>query len=173
MKRKQLVKLFVGLILAMNVMSFTSYAKAINCNYVPDIGTESERLPRKIKESRDFLTAIMRGAFFSAADLKIFNSNGEIGVSGHSYMSDPVDELYMTIYVDRWIEKDSRWAQVAYYDFEFYAEDYPDGLTSETVEFIINNQPKDNYYRLRGSYAAIKDGAMEGFGPVTDGVLIE
>ena len=29
------------------------------------------------------------------------------------------------------------------------------------------------YYRLRGSFAALKDGAMEGFGPVTDGVLIE
>ena len=88
-------------------------------------------------------------------------------------MSTAVDELYMTIYVDRWIEKESRWNQVAYYDFEFYAEDYPNGLTSETVEFIIDNQPKNNQYRLRGSYMAIKDGAMEGFGPVTDGVLIE
>lgn len=154
-------------------MSFPAYARQQNINVYTDISVVSKLLPPSVKESYDYITAITRGNFFAAADLKITNEKGEIGVTAHSYLSYAVDELYMTIYVDRWIEKENRWNQVAYYDFEFYGKDYPDGLTSETVEFIIDNQPKGNYYRLRGTYAAIKDGEMEGFGPATDGVLIE
>lgn len=113
-----------------------------------------------------------RGVFFSAADLKIENENGEIGVVGHAYMSTEIDELYMTIYLDRQVGE-NEWEQVDSFDFEFYAEDYPDGLTFELVAFTLTGYPTGHYYRLRGSYAAVKDGVMEGFGPVTDGVLIQ
>lgn len=170
MIKKKYMSILLGVLLSMMIFNISAYAQP---RIITDINTESERLPSTIKESRDYVKAVLRGVFFSAADLKIFNSNGEIGVSAHAFMSDPIDELYMTIYVDCWSEKENRWTQVTYYDFEFYAKDYPNGLTSETVEFIIDNQPKGKHYRLRGSYMAIKDGAMEGFGPVTDGVLIE
>ena len=173
MNKRKCLKVLVCCSLMLSMVCFPAYAGPKKGYVGPNVNVESERLPANIKRAIDFVTATVRGAFFSAADLQITNENGEIGVSAHAYMSTAIDELYMTIYVDRWIEKEHRWAQVAYYDFEFYAEDYPNGLTSETVEFIIDNQPKNNQYRLRGSYMAIKDGAMEGFGPVTDGVLIE
>ena len=39
--------------------------------------------------------------------------------------------------------------------------------------FTLTGYPTGEYYRLRGSYAAVKDGLLEGFGPVTDGILIQ
>ena len=91
-------------------------------------------------------------------------------------MLEPVDELYMNIYLDKFVvEEDGkeRWENIDMFEFEFYAEDYPEGLTSESVEFTLTGYPTGEYYRLRGSYAAVKDGLLEGFGPVTDGILIE
>ncbi len=135
------------------------------------INVYSELLPATITESMDFVQKNPRGVFFSAADLKISNENGEIGVVGHAYMSTEIDELYMNICLDR-KNDDGKWEQVDSFDFEFYAEDYPDGLTSELVAFTLTGYPKRHYYRLRGSFAAIKDGVIEGFSPVTDGVMI-
>ncbi|MBS6952222.1 MAG: hypothetical protein KH230_03220 [Enterocloster asparagiformis] len=164
--------LVLGVLVAFLVSS-NSFAKPFNPNEFTSVNIESKVLPPSVKESFDRVVSVLKGAFFSAADLRIKNENGEIGITGHAFMSVPVEEIYMTIYIDQKNEKEDRWVQVAYYDFEFYAKDYPNGLTSETVSFIIDNQPKNKVYRARGSYAAFKDGAMEGFGPVTDGVLIE
>lgn len=92
-------------------------------------------------------------------------------------MLEPVDEIYMTIYLEKYvIDEDGNedWSQLDMFEFEFYAEDYPDGeLTSESVEFTLTGYPTGEYYRLRGAYAAVKDGVIEGFGPVTDGILIQ
>lgn len=134
--------------------------------------TDSNILSSSITEDIDIVQKTPRGVFFSAADLKIINEDGEIGVVGNAYMSTEIDELYMTIYLDRWID-DDHWEQVDYFDFEFYAEDYPDGLTHELVAFTLTGYPKGYYYRLRGTYAAVKDGVVEGFGPTTDGILIQ
>lgn len=168
MKKITNVLLILSLVIT---LCFPSYAMQCNYYYLNPISSKSTLLPYDINQSAAKERAVKRGAFFAGADLTITNRNGEIGVTGKSYMTYPVDELYMSIYVDKLEE--NRWVQVAYYDFEFYAENYPDGLTSEMVDFTIDNQPKGHYYRLRGSYAAIKDGDMEGFGPMTDGVLIE
>ena len=82
------------------------------------------------------------------------------------------DEIVEEYVVDE--EGDGDWVHVDMFEFEFYAEDYPDGeLTSESVEFTLTGYPKGEYYRLRGAYAAVKDGVIEGFGPSTDGILIE
>lgn len=164
--------MIIGLIISI-LTSFTSVAKPFNPGMFTSVDIESKVLPPYVRESLDRVVSVLKGSFFSAADLKIANENGEIGITGHSFMSAPVDEIYMSIYIDQKNEKENRWVQVAYYDFEFFAKDYPQGLTSETVSFIIDNQPKNRVYRARGAYVAFKDGAMEGFGPVTDGVLIE
>lgn len=169
---KKFGNLLMTFVLAIAI-SFPAYAMPYSYNYFKPISANATLLPHIIKQSTAKERAIIRGAFFSGADLTITNREGRIGVTANSYMNYPVDELYMSIYVDQLSEKDDRWVQVAYYDFDFFGEDYPDGLTSERVDFTIDNQPKGRYYRLRGSYAAIKDGDMEGFGPMTDGVLIE
>lgn len=145
-------------------MSFNSFAAQI----------EAERYTT-FNESYVRVVNPLKGVFFSAADLKLTNLDGKIGVTAHGYMNVPVDEVYMTIYLDKLEEKNgvAHWVQMDYYEFEFFAKDYPNGLTLATADFTIVNQPKNHTYQLRGTYAAFKDGAIEGFGPVTDGVLIE
>ena len=56
---------------------------------------------------------------------------------------------------------------------EFYAKDYPDGLTDPTVDITFLNQKKGYDYRLRGVFAAVHNGLFEGFSPVTAGIRIE
>lgn len=169
---KKLLKLVGAIGVLMIVGSSTIYAAspAVKQNSILEVN--SSLLPANIDESVDFVKKTPRGVFFSAADLKIENEDGEIGVVGHAFMSTEIDELYMTIYLDRWVD-DDHWEQVDYFEFEFYAEDYPDGLTSELVGFTLTGYPTGHYYRLRGSYAAVKDGVIEGFAPVTDGILIQ
>ena len=101
------------------------------------------------------------------------NGNGDVGVFAKAYMSIPVDEVYITIYLDRWDADAERWRQVTYYDAEFYAKDYPDGLTDPTVDITFLNQKKGYDYRLRGVFAAVHNGLFEGFSPVTAGIRIE
>ena len=158
------------LIFSMNVIPVYA-AVAVPESYT-SINAESNILSSNITEDIDVVQKTPRGVFFSAADLKIINEDGEIGVVGNAYMSTEIDELYMTIYLDRWVD-DDHWEQVDSFDFEFYAEDYPDGLTFELVAFTLTGYPTGHYYRLRGSHAAVKDGVIEGFAPVTDGILIQ
>ena len=158
------------LIFSMNITPVYA-AVAVPVTYTSP-NTDSNILSSSITEDIDIVQKTPRGVFFSAADLKIINEDGEIGVVGNAYMSTEIDELYMTIYLDRWVD-DDHWEQVDYFEFEFYAEDYPDGLTSELVGFTLTGYPTGHYYRLRGSYAAVKDGVIEGFAPVTDGILIQ
>ena len=76
------------------------------------------------------------------------------------------------MYLDRYDEEDGAWYQVTYYDAEFYAKDYPDGLNYPSVNITFKNQKK-GYYRIRGAFSAVKDNKFEGFSPVTDGIWIE
>lgn len=159
-------------------LSLNSVALAANFDPLEysSIEEESDILPEGALESVDYVRIPRRGVFFAAADLKIANYDGDIGVAGHAYMSEAVDEIYMTIYLDRYVvdeDGEADWVYVDMFEFEFYAEDYPDGLSSESVEFTLTGYPTNEYYRLRGAYAAVKDGVIEGFGPITDGVLIK
>lgn len=168
---KKQIEVLIMIMIVLIISPTSVYARD---NYCFAVATSeySELLSASVKESFVREVGKPRGVFFGVAELKIYNDNGKIGVSAKAYMKEPVDEVYMTIYLDRLSEK-NQWIQVGYYDYEFYAADYPNGLIDPGVDFTIMNQPSGNYYRLRGSYAAILDGEMEGFGPVTDGILIE
>lgn len=167
---RKIFRMFVVTTLLVAMASSSVYAKPY-VNY-PPVETESKILPRGITESTVHVTSNLRGVFFAAADLSIINKNGKIGVSAKTYMREPVDDVYMTIYLDR-LESGNKWSQVAFYDLEFHSEDYPEGLTEPGADFVISDQPSGYAYRLRGTFAAFKDGAMEAFGPVTEGILIE
>lgn len=167
----------ICMIMAITLMNFMTFAAEFNPSNYSFPGIETDILPEEIRESRDYVRAVARrGVFFAAADLIITNNDGDIDVGAHAYMSEPVDEIYMTIYLERYVideDGEEDWEYVDEFNFEFYAEDYPEGeLTSESVEFTLTGYPKNEYYRLRGAYAAVKDGLMEGFGPVTEGVYI-
>ena len=170
MKKYLSLLMLLLLILSMNITPV--YAAVVALEEYSSVNAKSNILSSNIMEDIDIVQKTPRGVFFSAADLKIINEDGEIGVVGNAYMSTEIDELYMTIYLDRW-ENDDHWDQIDYFEFEFYAEDYPDGLTNELVAFTLTGYPKGYYYRLRGTYAAVKDGVIEGFGPTTDGILIQ
>ena len=173
--RKILSSIAILLIMVMSLNS-VAFASDFNPSEFTSITVESNLLPREVRESTDFMRTMRRGVFFFFSYLKIANNDGDIDVAGHAYMSEAVDEIYMTIYLDRQVideDGDVSWENVDIFEFEFYAEDYPEGeLTSESVEFTLTGYPKNEYYRLRGAYAAVKDGLLEGFGPVTDGVYI-
>lgn len=166
----------IGILMAILAINFVSLASNFNPSEFTSITIESDLLPEGVQESIGYAKIPRRGVFFAAADLKIANNDGDIDVAAHAYMSEPVDEIYIIIYLDRLTvdeDGDEEWENVDEFEFEFYAEDYPDGeLTSESVEFTLTGYPKNEYYRLRGSYAAVKDGLLEGFGPVTEGVYI-
>lgn len=166
-------KIFRSLVIAVLIVTMnSSFVYANPYSDYPSVETESKILPRGVKESKVHVTSKLKGVFFAAADLAIINKDGKIGVSAKTYMRAPVDDVYMTIYLDR-LEGEDKWVQVTYYDFEFHSEEYPEGLTEPGLDFIIKDQPSKQTYRLRGQFAAFKDGAMEAFGPVTDGVYIE
>ncbi len=169
---KKYLRILYLLWMIMLVTAVPAYASSFKLQQYVPIEVHSELLPSTIQKSTDLVQKTPRGVFFSAAELQIINEDGEIGVLGSAYMSEAIDELYMTIYLDRMTDE-GRWEQVDYFEFEFYAEDYPDGLTSEFVSFTLTGYPTGHYYRLRGTYAAVKGTVMEGFGPVTDGILIQ
>ena len=155
---KRSLKILFLIVTIMSITAMPVYAASRDITEFGTINEESDLLPSTVQKSRKLVEKTPRGVFFSAAELQIINEDGEIGVLGTAYMSTEIDELYMTIYLDRWVD-DDHWEQ--------------DGLTSELVAFTLTGYPTGHYYRLRGSYAAVKDGVMEGFGPVTDGVLIQ
>lgn len=149
-------------------------AKAYNPNNYTSVDLVSKLLPESAKTSKVFATPNKRGSFFSGADLIIKdNGKGSIGAFAKAYMDHSVDEVYITIYLDRWDETEDRWRQVTYYDVEFYSKDYPDGLTDPSIDITFSQQEKGYYYRLRGVFAAVYGDDFEGFSPVTAGILIE
>lgn len=145
-----------------------------NPNDYTSVDVKSDLLPSSVRFSRVYMTPERRGSFFSGADLIIKdNGNGNIGAFAKAYMDHPVDEVYITIYLDRWDAEAERWRQVTFHDEEFYAKDFPNGLTDPVVDITFLNLEKGYSYRLRGVFAAVYNDVFEGFSPVTDGILIE
>lgn len=171
--KKILKSLF--LFMMVNVL-FTSnvYAIPYNASGETSIDESSELLPKGVKTDTASEKAVQRGNFFAQADLIISDQgNGNIGALAKAYMDHAVDEVYITIYLDRWNDEEERWQMVTYYDAEFYAEDYPEGLTDPTVDITFLNQERDHYYRLRSAFSAVYDNDYEGFSPTTAGIWID
>lgn len=171
---KKVLSLIVLIVAIMSLTVTTVLAAPFNPNEYTSINIESKLLPPGIKESHVTEIPKRKGSFFSAADIIISDEgNGDIGAFAKAFMEIPVDEVYITVYLDRWDEKADRWKQVTFYDAEFYASDYPDGLESPSIDIVFKNQQKGYYYRLRGVFAAVYDDNFEGFSPTTAGILIE
>ena len=171
---RRLFKVLISTILVMNMVVMTAMAAPYNPDKVTSVNIESELLAPQIRSSRVTELPKPRGVFFSAADLIISDEgNGDVGVFAKAYMEVPVDEAYITVYLDQWDEDAERWRQVTFYDAEFYLKDYPNGITEPEVNMIFKNQPKGYYYRLRGVFGAVLDGRFEGFSPTTAGILVK
>ena len=146
--------------------------------FIPDshtsVNVDSKLLPPGVKQSKVTESAQARGEFFISADLTIKNNgDGTIGAIAVALTRFPVDEAYITIYLDRWDAEAERWRQVSYHEEEFYAEEGTEGLVMPTVDISFIDQPRGFYYRLRGSFSVTYKGEFEGFSPVTDGILLD
>jgi len=150
------------------------FAMPCNPNDYTSVNEVSDFLAPGVKQSKATERAMVRGQFFMSADLTIMdNGGGKVGARAVALTSVPVDEAYITIYLDRWDETTERWRQVNYYEAEFYSKDYPDGLSTPTLDISFIDQPRGYYYRLRGVFAVVYNGAVEAFSPTTDGILLD
>ncbi len=107
------------------------------------------------------------------AAILLVSSTFFIGAAAHAYLNKPVEELYVSLYLDRYDESLKKWKQVDYADFEYTAEEYPDGVDDPAIDITFLNQKKGYYYRIRGGFTASDGEKVEGFGPRTDGIWIE
>lgn len=171
---KRLLKIFVSVLLANIMFCMSSLAAPYNSNNYTSVDEPSELLPSGVRSSSVSEYAKRRGDFFARADLVISDEgNGDIGAFAKAYMDHNVQAVYITIYLDRWDKEANTWRQVDYYDAEFYAEDYPDGLSDPTVDYVFENQKKGYHYRLRATFSAFDGQTFEGFTPTTNGILIQ
>lgn len=115
-----------------------------------------------------------RGSVISTGILEISSpGNGEIGVYMQTLTHVDIDETTFGVYLDRWIESEQKWANVADYRFVYNKENSPDdNLTSKAISFNILGQPTDCYYRLRGVHIVTSNGTREMLSSQTDGILI-
>lgn len=115
-----------------------------------------------------------RGSIISTGSLRISNEgNGEIGVLMQTMAHVDIDETLFFVSLDRWIESEKRWANVANFDFSYKQEDYPDeNISVKSISFNILGQPVDCYYRLRGNHIVVLGDKRESLSSETDGILI-
>lgn len=150
------------------------FAMPYNPDDFTSVNEESILLEQNIKQSKVTEQTMTRGDFFASADLLIRDDgDGDIGALAVAFTRYPVDEAYITVYLDRWDANAERWREVKSYEAEFYAKDYPEGLTTPRVDITFKNNEKGYYYRLRSVFAVVYNNEFEGFSPVTDGILIE
>ena len=116
-----------------------------------------------------------RGNVISAGILEISSpGNGEIGVYMQTLTHVDIDETTFGIYLDRWIESEQRWANVADYKFVYNKENSPDDvLMTKAISFNIIGQPLDCNYRLRGVHVVVSGGIREMLSSKTDGILVK
>ena len=121
---KKLVRISIVSIVLSFSMIVNSFAVPYNFNQYTSVTEESDLLPPGVKQSKATESAVARGDFFIRADLTIKNNgDGTIGALAVALTRFPVDEAYITIYLDRWDEESERWRQVKYHEEEFYAEE--------------------------------------------------
>lgn len=171
--RKILKCISAGILISSMIFS-NVYAVPYETNNYTSVDEPSELLSKEINRDEAVETSVRKGDFFAQAELVITDEgNGDIGALAIAYFDHSVDEVYITIYLDRWNESTEKWQQVAYYDAEFYEEDYPDGLTNPDVNITFLDNEKGYYYRLRSVFSAIDGDDYEGFSPTTSGIWIE
>ena len=171
---KRLIYTSIATMMILITISLNVFAMPYNPNDYTSVNEVSALLPSGVKQSKVSKGTVTRGNFFMGADLVVKNNgDGTVGALAIAYTSTPVDEAYISVYLDQWDETTERWRQVDYYEAEFYSKDYPEGLETPTIDISFINQPRGYYYRLRGVFGVVYNGAFEAFSPTTDGVLLD
>ena len=114
---KKIIKVLLLMALAMQLMVLNVYAVSQNPQKPVSVHTKSILLSKDKKEDKKSERAIKRGEFFIGADIAISDKgNGNIGGLGTAYLAVPVEEVYITLYLDQYDDEHDDWRQVGYYD---------------------------------------------------------
>lgn len=115
-----------------------------------------------------------RGEIVSEATIEITNKGrGVIGVFATTLCHVEVDRIRTQVILDCYNEDTGMWESIDTYDFDYYAVDYPDELfTDAIISFNITDKQPGYYYRVKGLHAVWKNGSTQGYGTLTDGIMI-
>lgn len=177
MKRKTIKGIAIGVMLSL-MCTFVTSAATVQGQAMTSVNEVSWLLPEGETESHSKLQLGSRGLALSDSLVSITNQGGGvIGIVASSAFHQPVDWGMLTIFLDVYTEA-GNWKCVDIFEYEFTKEEQPDGeLTSMTVGLLIDNQPANHYYRLRGMHEVEftrDDGntVWEGQTTRTDGIKI-
>lgn len=89
-------------------------------------------------------------------------------------MFQSVDWAALTIYLEKWDDKNEKWSTVEIFEREFTPADKEDGkLNSVELSISVGTQPAGHYYRIRCIHELEYDnGWYEAKSTKTEGVLL-
>ena len=99
---------------------------------------------------------------------------GIINIYAETLMFQSVDWAALTIYLEKWDDKNEKWSTVEIFEREFTPADNEDGeLNSVELSISVGTQPAGHYYRIRCIHELEYDnGWYEAKSTKTDGVLL-
>lgn len=174
---KKLVKRYVSIMMAsLMVCPLTSYAAVNHRQAVEqEFSQETVLLPETEKMSVGQKVAVGRSKALASAMCSITNTEkGILHIYAETLMFQSVDWAGLTVYLDKWDEKNQIWGTVETFEKEFTPEDTEDGdLHRAAISVDVGTQPSGYYYRARCIHQLEYDGGwFEAKATETDGVLL-
>ena len=110
---KKLARLVVCFLVIVNVFVATAFAGIPLPEAYTSIDQKSNLCDKNVHYSIDTAQSYARrGRFFASADVAIRDEgNGDIGVSAHANLREPVKEMYISLYLDRYNQEKDAWQQ--------------------------------------------------------------
>lgn len=146
--KKYIVYIIMGLLMLQ--LHISSYAG--EWSQARDISTVSEFNGER--QSR--VTGMPRGRLISSIELQLTDKGrGTAGVYADLLCHEPMKQLRMWIFLEKWDEVQENWAIIDDQEFIWLAEEYPDqDLTMAMVGYEVSGLQRGQYYRLRGLFGA-------------------
>ena len=164
--KNKMKSVILGLLLAV-LISVPSFAALVD---QPIESIEGEVI---VKENDRIVVQLYdrRGNWIADGILEINNPrNGRIGIYMETQCHVSVDEIEMSVAVDKQISANS-WQQVDYLTYTFTAKSNEE-LTGAYIDLQLAGHESNTVYRLRGIHAAILNGSGETISTSTPGLLI-
>lgn len=118
-----------------------------------------------------------RGMLISSVELSISDlGSGTVELYGNVLCHEPMGEIKLNLYLDKWISANEDWSQIEKFEFDWLAEDYPDEeLTMSSAWVEVPNLERGIDYRVRGIAGAwdLDSDLYEVFRADTASILVE
>lgn len=168
---KKIMKVMIASLLMSSMFAILSFGATQRPDHKHIPPTDSILLPESQTYSKDTQLVLQRGAVISSCTAIISNEGGgKIGVFSQTRSVIDVDMGYITVFLDRWLPDESRWATQYFNEYEFYPVNGE--LHAMTVSYDDDTQKPGYYYRLWCYHEALKDNDWEFMKTKTDGIMI-